>query len=100
MPETTIAISEAALARLKELAGWANVSLPEALEQAIKDQHDWKFWDAVNAGYAALRCDPAASAEFEAERKLWDSTLLDGLDQSERWGEHGDTLPGGQEHAS
>ena len=57
MAETSISISATDLARLQELAGWAGVSVQEALEQAVKDQYDRKFWDAVNAGYAALRAD-------------------------------------------
>ena len=83
MAERAIPVSEATLARLQELALWAGVSVNEALDQVVKDQYDKKFWDAVNAGYAALRADPAAWAEVEAERKLWDNTLLDGLDPSE-----------------
>ena len=93
MAETPILVSQGNLAKLQELARWAGVSVNEALEQAINDQYDRKFWDAVNAGYTALRADPVAWAEIEAERKLWDNTLLDGLDPSERWTEDGDLLP-------
>jgi hypothetical protein len=93
MADSTIPIAETTLARLRELARWAGSSLDQALDQAIKDQYDRKFWDAGNAGYAALRADPKAWAEVEAERKLWDNTLMDGLDASERWTEDGDVLP-------
>ncbi|MBI1913681.1 MAG: CopG family transcriptional regulator [Planctomycetes bacterium] len=93
MAETTITLSETTLARLQELARWAGVSLSEALDRAVKDQYDKNFWDAVNAGYATLRADPVAWAEVEAERKLWDNTLMDRLDPSERWAENGDVLP-------
>jgi hypothetical protein len=93
MAETNVPISETTLARLQELAGWAGVSVEAALEQAVRDQYDRKFWDAVNAGYAALRADPAAWAEVEAERKLWDNTLADGLGPPEKWTEDGDVLP-------
>jgi hypothetical protein len=96
MAETTIPIREATLARLHELASWAGVSIQEALDRAINDQFDRQFWDAVNAGYAALRADPAAWAEVQAERKLWDNTLMDGLDPSERFPEGGP----GPEHSS
>jgi hypothetical protein len=34
-----------------------------------------------NAEYAALRGDPEAWAEIEAERALWDSSIADGLDE-------------------
>jgi hypothetical protein len=100
MADETIPISEISLTRLRELARWAGISVNDALARAIKDQYDRKFWDAVNAGYAALRADPVAWAEVEAERTLWDNTLMDGLDPSERWTEGGDVLPpAGQEQA-
>ena len=83
MAETSIPITESTLVRLQEWLCWAGVSLHEALDQAVKDQHDRKFWDAVNAGYAVLRADPEAWAEVEAERKLWDATLMDGLDPND-----------------
>jgi hypothetical protein len=75
------------------MADWAGVSLQDALEQAIKDQYHRKFWEAVNAGYAALRADPVAWAEMEAERKLWDATLMDGLDPTEQWTKDGNVVP-------
>jgi predicted transcriptional regulator len=93
MTETTISISETTLARLQELARWAGISVNEALDRAIKEQYDRQFWQAVNAGYAALRADPTAWEEVEAERQLWDATLLDGLDPAERWTEDRDVLP-------
>jgi hypothetical protein len=85
MSETGISISETAHRQLRELAEWSGVSLAEALEGAVKEQYDRQFWAAVNAGYAALRADPKAWAEVEAERRAWDATLMDGLDPSERW---------------
>jgi hypothetical protein len=93
MADTTIVVSEATLARLQELADWAGTTVAEALDRAVQDQHDRKFWAAVNAGYAALRADPVAWAEVEAERRVWEGTLLDGLEPSERWTEDGAVLP-------
>jgi len=93
MANASIPISETTLARLRELARWAGVSVDEALNQAIKDQYDRKFWEATNAGYAALRADPVAWAEIEEERRSLEGTLLDGLDLSERWTEDGKVQP-------
>jgi predicted transcriptional regulator len=93
MAETSISISDATLARLQELAVWAGCSVHEVLDQAVTDQYDLKFWEAVDAGYAALRADPEAWAKVEAERKLWDATLMDGLDPGERWTDDGNALP-------
>jgi hypothetical protein len=92
MAETNIPISDISLARLQELARWASISVHEALDQAIKEQYDRKFWEATNAGYAALRADPVVWAEIEQERRSLEGTLLDGLDADERWTEDGDVL--------
>jgi hypothetical protein len=50
------------------------------------------FFEQLNAGYAELRADPVAWAEHLAERKLWDATLMDGLDANEHWTEDGRCL--------
>ena len=89
MADSTVTISEDTLARLRDLAQRKGVSLEQALDLAVKDQHDRAFWDAVDTGYAALRADPAAWAAVESERKVWEGTLLDGLDRSERWAADG-----------
>jgi len=93
MAETSVFISETTLGRLRELARWESHSIDEALDHAVNEQYDRKFWDAANAGYVALRADSAAWAEVEAERKLWDNTLMDGLDSSEHWTEDGNVSP-------
>lgn len=93
MADTSIPISEVTLARLRELARWAGTSVEEALDRAIKDQCDRKFWEATNAGYAALRADSAAWEEIEQERRSLEGTLMDGLEADERWTEDGDVLP-------
>ena len=50
--------------------------LDEAIDQYSRD----KFLDEVNAAYARLRADPKAWKEELAERKEWDGTLMDGLE--------------------
>ena len=56
------------------------------------------FFDQINAGYAELQADPNAWAEHVAERKEWDTTLMDGLSPDEQWTEDGRclTLEGGE----
>jgi len=80
MPTNTVAISEQALRRLAEINEWTGVSREETLERLVGEAHKHAFWDAVNAGYAALRADPQVWAEELAERRLWETTLADGLD--------------------
>lgn len=101
MATASVTISEDTLERLHDLARRKGVSLEQALELAVKDQHERDFWDAVDSGYAALRADPAAWALAESERKVWEGTLLDGLDRSERWANDGDEVqPSTQEEAT
>jgi hypothetical protein len=78
---TTIRVSEKTRATLHELARDEDAPMAEVVERAIEQYRRARFLDAVNAGYAALRADPVAWAEVEAERRLWDATLADGLEE-------------------
>jgi hypothetical protein len=100
MAEANIPISDGTRARLEEMASWAGISIAEALERAVNEHYDRRFWEAVNAGYAALRADAAAWAEIESERRLWENTLLDGLDPCERSAGEGDASPAPSEQPS
>jgi hypothetical protein len=101
MAESMVQVSETALGRLREMAAWAGLSVSEVLDRLIDEQFDRRFWEAVNAGYAALRADPVEWAKIETERKLWDGTLMDGLDPTERWTEDRSAVPpADQERAS
>jgi hypothetical protein len=66
--------------------------MTEVLDKALDAYRRKVFFEKLNAGYAALRADPEAWAALEAERKLWDATLMDGLDPDERWTEDGQCL--------
>jgi hypothetical protein len=92
MSAPTVPISEASYRLLKELAEQSGQTLPEVLDKALDAYRRKLFFDQLNAGYAELRADPEAWAEHLAERKLWDATLMDGLDPDERWTEDGRCL--------
>jgi hypothetical protein len=70
----------------------SNQTMTEVSEKVFAANRCKVFFEQLNAGYAALRADPVAWAEFEAERQLWDATLMDGLDPDERWTEDGRCL--------
>jgi hypothetical protein len=53
----------------------------DSAEEARRKQ----FMEALNAEYAELQKDPEAWADYQAELKLWDVTLMDGLDKDEIW---------------
>ena len=39
------------------------------------------FFDACDAAYAAMQADPVLWEQELAERRLWEGTLLDGLEE-------------------
>lgn len=80
MSTPTIAISETSQQILRELAEQTGQSMTDVLDKALDTYRRKLFFEQLNAGYAALRADPQAWAEELEERKLWDATLMDGLD--------------------
>jgi hypothetical protein len=92
MSAPTVRISEASHQLLKELAEQTGQTILNVLDKALDAYRRKLFFERLNAGYAELRADPAAWAEHLAERKLWDATLMDGLDADERWTEDGRCL--------
>ncbi len=51
----------------------------EIVARAVERYRRQRILEATNEAYAALRADPRAWAEIEAERALWENTLGDGL---------------------
>jgi hypothetical protein len=89
MSISSVPISEASYQILKNLAELTGQSISQVLENALKVYRQKAFFESMNAGYAELQADPEAWAEHEAERKLWETTLMDGLGSDERWTEDG-----------
>src|SRR5438067_12132575 len=89
MSAPTVRISEASHQILKEQADHTGRTMMDVLDHALDAYRRKLFFEQLNAGYAELRADPEAWAEHLAERRLWDVTLMDGLDPDERWTEDG-----------
>ncbi|HEV3260333.1 MAG TPA: hypothetical protein VG013_25990 [Gemmataceae bacterium] len=96
MSTPTPLISEKAHQTLQALSAQTGRAVQDILDQAVEDYRRKVFLEQLNAGYAALRADPQAWAEIEAERESMAGSLLDGLDPDERWGDNGDLLPPGE----
>ena len=76
---TTIRVSVETHRQLTALAAALDVPIAEVTARAVELLNNQLFWEQTNAAYAALRADPDASAEFNAEINVWDSALQDGL---------------------
>ena len=80
MPTTTIRVSTETRETLHKLAESSGVSMQKILESALETFRRQQLLEQANTAYAILRNDPAAWKEVEDERRLWDATLGDGLE--------------------
>jgi hypothetical protein len=81
MPEMrgTIQVAPETKERLKAIASERHESIGDAVAYLVQLEADVRWWNAFNAGYDALRNDPAAWAEEQSERALLATTLMDGM---------------------
>lgn len=56
--------------------------MQDVLEKAIEAYRRKRLLEMGNLAYAALKDDPKAWEQELAERKLWENTLADGLDEA------------------
>ena len=61
----------------------SQVSDENKCKQAAEEDRRERILEQGNRGYAALRADPEAWAELQAERDAWDYTLSDGLEEED-----------------
>jgi hypothetical protein len=76
----TVRIDPTSHAALAEIARAKNIALSEALARAVAAYRREVFLEQMSAGFAALRADPKAWAQEQAERALWDDASADGLE--------------------
>jgi predicted transcriptional regulator len=77
----TIRIPEETHKLARRLASENNQTIGEVIAAALARYEEEQWWAAVDAAYARARADPIARAEDEAEMALWDTALMDGLDE-------------------
>ena len=76
----TIRISDRGHGVLTRLAQDAKLPMIQVLDAALESYRRQRFLEASAEAYAALRADPAASAEYDAELAAFDGALSDGLE--------------------
>jgi len=86
MPNSsTVRISKKAKETLHELSSKSGDPMLYVLDRAIENYRRRIFLEEVNRAYGRLRSDEKASREFDSEITAWDTTLMDGLEPSEKW---------------
>jgi hypothetical protein len=63
--------------------------MQSVLEKAVEQYRRRRLFDELDAAYSKLQEDPEAWRSLQDERRVWDATLVDGLDRGESWGEDG-----------
>lgn len=80
MQTQTMTINENTHQLLLRLAELEKTSADVVLDRALETYQRELFWKQTNEAYAALKADPEAWAEENAERALWEQTLADGVE--------------------
>ena len=80
---TTVRISARSLSLLRELSDQEQLSQQAIIDKAIEAYRRKRLLEKANEAFAALRADPIAWKEELEERKLWEGTLADGLEEDE-----------------
>lgn len=79
MGTTTVRVSEETRDKLRALSQATNQPMAAVLDQALDAYGRERFFRELDAAYDALWSDPQAREEELTERRLWEGTLGDGL---------------------
>jgi hypothetical protein len=77
---TTIRVRKDIYDAIKSLAQQRNEKIQDVIEKAVKEYKKKKFFEELNMGYASLQAVSQDWAVETAERKEWEVTLRDGLE--------------------
>ena len=76
----TVRINPQTHDKLRQISEVANETMTVMLDKAIDAYHRQLFLKQANESFARLRKNPKAWKQEMAERKAWDATLADGLE--------------------
>ncbi len=84
---TTIRINKEVYKELKEIADFENETMQKTLEKALDEYKTKKFFCRLNESVTRYKTSRDDWEEEIEERKLWDNTLVDGLEDegNETW---------------
>jgi predicted transcriptional regulator len=81
MVSTTVRITDEMRATLRQLAEEEHETMQAILARALERYRRERMFERADEVYAAMTAEEWA--EEEAERALWDTTLMDGLEDDE-----------------
>ena len=81
MASRTVRIDPETLEVLRQLAEELGESMPKVLSKAVEVYRRQQVLERANTAYANLRSDPLEWQEEQAERRAWEVSVADGLDE-------------------
>ena len=78
---SNVRVSESTHAALRSLANESGETMQAILDKAIEEYRCRLFWERVETAAGELRKDSAAWEDELSERRAWDATLADGLEE-------------------
>lgn len=83
MLTTTVRVAESAHQTLKSISAETGEPMATILEEAIEQYRRKRMFEEANAAWAKMRADSKEWAEELEERRLWEATLMDGIEEEE-----------------
>ena len=83
MSTTIIRVSTQTRETLHKMAQASGTSVQKILDTALEVYRRQQLLEQANVAYATLREDKGAWEEVQRERREWDATLADGLENQE-----------------
>src|SRR5688500_545043 len=81
--DVAVRISRTTDTKLQRLSEETSLPVAAIIDAAVEEYRRQRIFDQANEAYRALRADPDAWAAELEERRLWDATLMDGLEHDE-----------------
>jgi hypothetical protein len=76
----TIRVPQETHEQLRRLAASRNQAIGDVVAAAVERLEEDEFWRDMETAFEQLFSDPEARAEYLAEHRDWEVTLLDGLE--------------------
>jgi hypothetical protein len=80
---TTVRIDREHLQRLQSIAEHRGKRQSALLAELIDEADEQDFWDRFDSGWDSVKADPKLWRQVQDEQRLWDNTLMDGLEDAE-----------------
>jgi len=87
MTTTTIRVSTSVQEKLAELAKAEGKPIGKFIQGLVAEHEKQQFFKGLAEDFRRLRSDPEAWADYQREIALWDTTLMDGLEDEPPWEE-------------